>query len=55
MVKDTGDQLQEAGTEEALRADVKRNLEREVKFRLNQRNKQAVMDALIGMLPGGAR
>jgi len=35
------------GTVEALRADVRRNLEREVKFRLLARNKQAVMDALI--------
>jgi trigger factor len=35
------------GTVEALRADIKRNLEREVKFRLLARNKNAVMDALI--------
>ncbi len=35
------------GTVEALRADVKKNLEREVKFRLQARNKTAVMDALI--------
>src|SRR3954463_3645766 len=35
------------GTVEALRADVKKNLEREVKFRLLARNKQAVMDALV--------
>ena len=35
------------GTVEGLRADIKKNLEREVKFRLNQRNKQAVMDALV--------
>jgi len=34
------------GTIEGLRADVKRNLEREVKFRLQARNKAAVMDAL---------
>ena len=34
------------GTVDALRADVKKNLEREVKFRLMQRNKTAVMDAL---------
>ncbi len=34
------------GTVEALRADVKRNLEREVKFRVQARNKAAVMDAL---------
>lgn len=30
-----------------LRADIKKNLEREVKFRLLTRNKQAVMDALV--------
>jgi trigger factor len=30
-----------------LRADIRRNLEREVKFRVQARNKQAVMDALI--------
>lgn len=30
-----------------LRADIKKNLEREVKFRLMSRNKQAAMDALI--------
>lgn len=35
------------GTVESLRADIRSNLERELKFRLNQRNKQAVMDALI--------
>ena len=35
------------GTVEALRADIRRNLEREVKFRLLARNKNAVMDALI--------
>ncbi len=35
------------GTVEALRADVKKNLEREVKFRVLSRNKAAVMDALI--------
>jgi trigger factor len=34
-------------TVEALRADVKKNLEREVKFRVLARNKAAVMDALI--------
>ena len=34
------------GTVEALRADVKKNLEREVKFRLQARNKAAVMEAL---------
>jgi trigger factor len=32
---------------DALRADIKKNLEREVKFRLLARNKQAVMDALV--------
>lgn len=35
------------GTVEALRADIRKNLEREVKFRLMARNKQAVMDALV--------
>jgi trigger factor len=35
------------GTVDALRADVKRNLEREVKFRVLARNKAAVMDALV--------
>ena len=35
------------GTVEGLRADIKKNLEREVKFRLQAKNKQAVMDALI--------
>src|SRR6185503_14332144 len=35
------------GTVEALRADVKKNLEREVKFRVLDRNKAAVMDALV--------
>ena len=34
------------GTVEGLRADIKKNLEREVKFRLQARNKQAAMDAL---------
>ena len=34
-------------TVEGLRADIRKNLEREVKFRLQARNKQAVMDALI--------
>ncbi len=37
----------EDGTVEGLRADIKKNLEREVKFRLLARNKQAVMDALV--------
>jgi len=36
------------GTVEALRADIKKNLEREVKFRVLARNKAAVMDALVG-------
>lgn len=34
-------------TVEGLRADIAKNLQREVKFRLLNRNKQAVMDALI--------
>ena len=34
------------GTVEALRADVKKNLEREVRFRVQARNKAAVMDLL---------
>lgn len=34
-------------TVEGLRADVKKNLEREVKFRVQSRNKASVMDALI--------
>jgi trigger factor len=34
-------------TVEGLRADIRKNLEREVKFRLQARNKQAVMDALV--------
>ncbi|MCX7693657.1 trigger factor [Tepidimonas taiwanensis] len=36
----------EAGTIEALREDIRRNLEREVKFRLQARNKVAALDAL---------
>jgi trigger factor len=36
-----------AGTVDSLRADVKKNLEREVKFRVLARNKAAVMDALL--------
>ena len=35
------------GTVEGLRADIRKNLEREVKFRLQARNKQAVMEALV--------
>ncbi len=34
-------------TVEGLRADIRKNLEREVKFRLLARNKNAVMDALV--------
>ena len=37
----------EDATVEGLRADVRKNLEREVKVRLLSRNKQSVMDALI--------
>jgi trigger factor len=36
----------EEGTMEALRADIRRNLEREVRFRLQARNKTAALDAL---------
>ncbi|RCX11529.1 trigger factor [Extensimonas vulgaris] len=35
------------GSIEALRADIRKNLEREVKARLQARNKQAVMDLLL--------
>jgi trigger factor len=35
------------GSVEGLRADVRRNLEREVKFRVLSRNKASVMDALV--------
>ncbi len=35
------------GSVDGLRADVKRNLEREVKFRVAARNKASVMDALV--------
>jgi len=35
------------GSVEALRADIRRNLEREVKFRVMARNKANVMDALV--------
>ena len=35
------------GTVEALRADINKNLEREVKFRVLARNKASVMDALV--------
>jgi trigger factor len=37
----------EGGTVDGLRADIRKNLEREVKFRVLSRNKQAAMDALI--------
>ena len=37
----------EDGSIDGLRADIKKNLEREVKFRLLARNKTAVMDALV--------
>lgn len=37
----------EDATVQGLRADIKKNLEREVKFRLLARNKTAVMDALV--------
>ncbi len=39
----------EDGTVEGLRADIRKNLEREVKFRLLARNKQVVMDALVSV------
>ena len=35
------------GSSEGLRADVRKNLEREVKFRILSRNKAAAMDALV--------
>lgn len=35
------------GSIQALRADIRKNLERELKFRLLARNKNAVMDALV--------
>jgi len=35
------------GTLEGLQADIRKNLEREVKFRVLARNKQAAMDALV--------
>jgi trigger factor len=35
------------GTVDSLRADVRKNLEREVKFRVQARNKAGVMDALL--------
>jgi trigger factor len=39
----------DGGSVEALRDDIKKNLEREVKFRVQGRNKQAVMDALVSV------
>src|SRR4029079_17503250 len=36
------------GQVEALRADIRKNLEREVKFRVLARNKAAVMEVLLG-------
>ncbi|MDC6700584.1 trigger factor, partial [Leclercia adecarboxylata] len=39
----------EAGTVEGLREDIRKNLEREVKFRLQARNKQAAMEALLSV------
>ena len=38
------------GTVDALRADVKRNLEREVKFRVQARNKAAALEALLKLV-----
>jgi trigger factor len=37
------------GTVEGLRADIRKNLTREVKARVGARNKQAVMDALLAL------
>jgi trigger factor len=37
----------EDATVDGLRQDIRKNLEREVRFRLQSRNKQAVMDALV--------
>ena len=37
------------GTVEGLRADIRKNLEREVRFRVQARNKQAAMDALVSV------
>ena len=39
----------EDATVEGLRADIRKNLEREVKFRLMSRNKQAALDALASV------
>ena len=38
------------GTTDALRADIKRNLDREVKFRVAARNKGAAMEALLKLV-----
>ncbi len=38
------------GSIDALRADIKRNLEREVKFRVAARNKAAVMEAILKLV-----
>ena len=35
------------GTVDALKSDIRKNLERELKFRLQARNKQAALDALV--------
>jgi trigger factor len=40
----------EDGSVDALRADIKKNLEREVKFRVAARNKAAAMDALLKLV-----
>ena len=39
----------DGGSIDALRDDIKKNLGREVKFRVQGRNKQAVMDALVSV------
>ncbi|MCI4440572.1 trigger factor [Tibeticola sediminis] len=39
----------EDGSVEGLRADIRKNLEREVKFRLQARNKKAVLDAVVSV------
>ena len=39
----------DGGTVEALRADVRKNLEREVKFRVQAKNKANVMEALVNV------
>jgi trigger factor len=41
----------EAGTEEALRAEIRKNMERELKQRLNAATKESVMDALLATNP----